>query len=337
MKDIDNLPAVRQGQAIQLRDIKDDTQLAIHSAGRDYLVTPRDIISWVAPGAPLHEAKKFLVICQTTGLNPLLGDIDLFLAGNKWQAFVRKNGYLKCARNDPGYDGHESGVTIQAFQVNPKGQKIKTGPFLDIPGTCVPDGHLLIGGWCRMWRKGISRPFFKRVSFAEYGKTGPGTWQSIPCTMIEKVAIAHAARECIDLLANTYDESEMYPGVVQTEARVKPSPQDQPPAAIGGPVSQEALDEINGLGPHKTLKECQIGEIDSLVKAVGMSDGQYAGMLTKRSVNNLDELDEEQLESILRTLRVLRDQQTWNPFEKSEPEKSGETEVIEAEIVEKTS
>lgn len=335
----DNLPArvasnpSMTGNAIELRGVGAETQLAIHANGRDYLVSPKDILEWVAPGAPIGEAKKFLVVCQTTGLNPLLGEIDLLPFSGKYQAVVRKNGYLKCARRDPDYDGHESGISVQAYKTGLAGKKTKEGPIIDIPGTCVPDGHLLIGGWCKMYRKGISRPVYKRVSFSEYGKNTPGPWQAIPCTMIEKVAIAHAARESFDLLAGTYDDSEM------DRAPIRPAPQQeaalaQVPASVISatvvlppPENGATTDVVSG------IRATQNARILELVEKVKMDGTAFANMLTRRSVNSLDELTADQAAEIIGKLKGILDVQEWDPFaSKPAPqEEAGTEEVIDVQ------
>lgn len=333
--------------ALSLRDITAETAIAIRGTASDYLVSPRDIVEWVAPTAPLGEAKKFLLVCQTAGLNPLLGDIDLLQLGGKWQAVVRKNGYLKCARRDPDYDGHESGVTIQAFEKTPKGIIVKKGPFHDIPGTIVPDGHLLIGGWCKLYRKGISRPFFKRVSFAEYNKGGEvnGPWRKLPATMIEKVAIAHACREAIDLLAATYDESELPPVPPAVVARATIAPQAvsglQPPwqmgatdapqgatketgamllgdrrAEVPGPIapfSDPEILEVEAEQRQLATPE-QIGRIKELMARIGMSPLGISESLNNRGVTRFEDLDQVQVSDMLSKLEHKASRVDFDPF-----------------------
>lgn len=314
---------------LSLRDIKPETAIAIRGNATDYMVSPRDIVEWVAPTAPIGEAKKFLLVCQTAGLNPLLGDIDLLQLGGKWQAVVRKNGYLKCARRDPDYDGHESGVTIQRFEKSSKGIVVKKGPFLDIPGTIIPDEHLLIGGWCKLYRKGISRPFFKRVSFAEYNKGGDvnGPWRKFPGTMIEKVAIAHACRESIDLLAATYDESELpLPPRVEPRAAIVEQPAPGrvtltmtpqgvehgvtlPPA----PFSDPAIVEVEAEQAQLATPE-QIDRIRGLMARIGMSPQGMSESLDRRGVTRFEDLDQVQVAGMISKLESKASQVEFDPF-----------------------
>lgn len=324
----DNLPAVHAGGTVDLNRIGVDTQLAIQSNGRQYLVTPREILEWVAPGAPLSEAKKHLVICQTLGLNPLLGEIDLLPFAGKYQTVVRKAGYVKCARNDASYDGHESGITVQKFEKDAKGKITRFGPMIDVPGHIQPDNqHMTVGGWCKAYRKGISRPFYKRVSLTEYAKNS-GTWQTIPNTMIEKVAIAHAYREAYDMLAGTYDDSEMDRLRMESEMsrqRAEDESPGLPPSVqarvILGPVAQDApkLPEPSTTqrewtpgtatlanDPRPPITTAQEDDINRLVLAAKLSEADYAKMLHKRDVSSLGELDTFQASEIIRNLeRVL--------------------------------
>lgn len=347
--------AVYPGHNVNLASITPDTALAIRSNGREYLVTPKDIISWVAPQAPLGEAKKHLVICQTLSLNPLLGEAYLLPLGGKWTSIIAKSGYLKCARNDPHYNGHESGVVVQAFQKSTLGKIVRTGEMVDILGQIVPDGFLLCGGWCKVYRKGIDRPFYKRVSINEYMKdVKGGTWTSIPCTMIEKVAIAHAMREAIDLLAGTYDESEIDRNASEQIRPIQATVQQPPTPAVGqamlasGPkLAQAATTRRNWEpgtativeGERPRVTDEQIDEVTRLVIAAKVTASQYATMLDKRGVTRLDDLDTFQAGDIISKLSSAVSRSEWNPLNQpvdaaNRPIDAPEEDVIDVEVTE---
>jgi hypothetical protein len=79
----------------------------------------------------------------------------------------------------------------------------------------MPSTEALLGGWARVFIKGIKEPFYSAVSFNEYvGRDKDGNinkqWNSKPCTMIRKVALAQALREAFpDQNSGLYSPEEI--------------------------------------------------------------------------------------------------------------------------------
>jgi hypothetical protein len=79
----------------------------------------------------------------------------------------------------------------------------------------MPSTEALLGGWARVFIKGIKEPFYSAVSFNEYvGRDKDGNinkqWNSKPCTMIRKVALSQALREAFpDQNSGLYSPEEI--------------------------------------------------------------------------------------------------------------------------------
>ena len=70
-------------------------------------------------------------------------------------------------------------------------------------------GEELLGGWAEIYRKDRKMPFKQTVSLQEFDK-GIANWKTMPGTMIRKVALVQALRECFATdLAGCYDSAEM--------------------------------------------------------------------------------------------------------------------------------
>jgi hypothetical protein len=114
------------------------------------------------------------------------------------------------------------------------------------------DGDDLVG-WCRVYRKDMSRPFEVEVSLSEYS-TGKNLWQTKPKTMIVKVAEAHALRRAFSI-SGLYSPEE-----VDTGDRPEPRYVGTVPAAsptccevCGVPVPEDIREKIK---PHTEKVLC---------------------------------------------------------------------------------
>lgn len=118
---------------------------------------------------------EFLLLMQlskTYQLDPFAKQIWAVKYGNNPAAiFCGRDGFLAIAHRSGKFDGMESGTR--------------------------KDGDDLVG-WCRIYRKDMSRPFEVEVSLAEYS-TGKNLWQTKPKTMIVKVAESHALRRAFGI------------------------------------------------------------------------------------------------------------------------------------------
>ncbi len=113
------------------------------------------------------EFKLLMQLAKTYRLDPFAKQIWAVKYGdNPAQIFCGRDGFLAIAHRSGQFDGMES-------------------------GTREEDGDLV--GWCKVYRKDMSRPFYVEVYAKEYS-TGRNLWKTKPRTMIQKVAEAQCLR-----------------------------------------------------------------------------------------------------------------------------------------------
>jgi phage recombination protein Bet len=119
-----------------------------------------------------NEFLLLMQLAKTYQLDPFAKQIWAVKYGNNPAAiFCGRDGFLAIAHRSGKFDGMESGTRTDE------------------------DGLV---GWCRVYRKDMSRPFEVEVSLAEYS-TGKNLWQTKPKTMIVKVAESHALRRAFSI------------------------------------------------------------------------------------------------------------------------------------------
>ena len=119
-----------------------------------------------------NEFLLLMQLAKTYQLDPFAKQIWAIKYGNNPAAiFCGRDGFLAIAHRSGKFDGMESGTR--------------------------KDGDDLVG-WCRVYRKDMSRPFEVEVSLSEYS-TGKNLWQTKPKTMIVKVAESHALRRAFGI------------------------------------------------------------------------------------------------------------------------------------------
>lgn len=328
------LPAIQSQSALNLTALDMNSEIRI-DAGEPVVLSVAAVLAWVAPGAPPQDALKFLLACRSARLNPLLGEAHLIPMGQgdkqKWSTVVTKGGYLKRAHQNPDYDGHTTGLVIQ------NGNHI-----VDVDGSIRPQGWTVLGGWAKVWRKGVERPVYKRLGFDEYRKQ-TYIWNSMPLTMIEKCALVAALREAFGI-SDSYDESEadidVTPNPSAAAGMLGASVARDPLAAPHAPVAIEAeVIEAESVGPPQTSYRTndtigyacpeKVAEIVALLDRVDATHDERQAMLVGRNVSRLDDLTVKQAEEILVTLR------SWDSaaqadavFGESEPPATAEGIVI---------
>jgi hypothetical protein len=166
-------------------------------------------------------------LAKTYQLDPFAKQIWAVKYGNNPAAiFCGRDGFLAIAHRSGKFDGMESGTR--------------------------KDGDDLVG-WCRVYRKDMSRPFEVEVSLSEYS-TGKNLWQTKPKTMIVKVAESHALRRAFGI-------SGLYaPEEIDTGDRPEPRyVSEVPPAAqtccevCGIPVPEDIREKTK---PHTDRVLC---------------------------------------------------------------------------------
>ena len=165
-------------------------------------LTFEDIKTYICPAATDQETMIFLKLCQARNLNPFLKEAYLikYDSGKPAQMVVGKDKFTKTAEEHPQFDGFKAGIIVSVEDgiVEREGTFYRKGK-----------GEELLGGWAEIYRKDRKMPFKQTVSLQEFDK-GMANWKTMPGTMIRKVALVQALRECFATdLAGCYDSAEM--------------------------------------------------------------------------------------------------------------------------------
>jgi phage recombination protein Bet len=274
-------------EIMNFRDVNPDYAVTIE-ADQVIQLTAKDVLRWIEPNAPLQDAFRFLLTCRSARLNPFLGEAFLVLMKDKYATVISKAGYLKRALQNPDYDGHECGIIIQQFDPRTKAQ----GEIRDVTGTVMPPGWILIGGWAKVYRKGVGRPFHIRLSMNEYNK-GTATWKTLSCTMIRKTALVHAIREAF-AIGDNYDQSEVETALPPNR---QPLPQDPSAHVVTDRDYEDAEDAA--------LPPDLMGRLRDLIAAAGLTDDQVSSALRRRGVSALGELSATAAQEFIQKLEPL--------------------------------
>ena len=165
-----------------MSDLPATTSTAVPATyDREKLQLIRDMF---AKGASDNEFGVMIELARKYQLDPFARQIWLVKYGDSpAQIFCGRDGYLAIAHRSGQFDGIQSGSRIV-------------------------DDELI--GWCRVYRKDMSRPFEVEVYASEYS-TGKNLWRDKPRTMIQKVAEAHALRRAFSI-SGLYSPEEIDTG-----------------------------------------------------------------------------------------------------------------------------
>lgn len=155
-----------------------------------------------------QEVNMFLNLCRYQHLNPFLREAYLIKYGKAPATMVTgKDVFVRRARASADFDGFQAGVIVS---------NKTSGEVTEREGSWwMPSTEALLGGWARVFIKGIKEPFYSAVSFNEYvGRDKEGNinkqWSAKPCTMIRKVALSQALREAFpDQNSGLYSPEEI--------------------------------------------------------------------------------------------------------------------------------
>ena len=195
---------------LAIKPIK-DTNIVEYQAGTETVTLSMDDVKryLVSGGGNITDAEAFMFLnlCKHQHLNPFLREAYCIKYGgnNPAQMVVGKDTFIKRARHRPDFDGFKAGVVIQT----------KEGEIIEREGSFCAPGDNLLGGWAKVFIKGLKTPYYTAVSWNEYaGKTKDGKlnsmWSSKPTTMIRKVALSQALREAFpDDMGGLYEPEEI--------------------------------------------------------------------------------------------------------------------------------
>ncbi len=189
---------------------KNELEVKYDSNGETVILKPSTVRKYLStnPAVTEQEVIMFISLCKFQHLNPFLHEAYLIKYGSSPATIVTgKDVFLKRARKQKDFNGIESGVIVY----NNRAENIieREGTFFD------KEGETLLGGWAKVYVKGMGVPFYASVSLDEYiGKKSNGEangqWSSKPATMIRKVALSQALREAYPLeMGGLYEAEEM--------------------------------------------------------------------------------------------------------------------------------
>lgn len=186
-----------------------DSNIIEYKAGTETVsLSMQDIKNYLVSGGGAitdSEAYMFLNLCRHQHLNPFLREAYCIKYGNNpAQMVVGKDTFIKRARHRKDFDGFKAGVLIQT----------KDGEIIEREGSFRAPGENLLGGWAKVYIKGMSTPYYAAVEWGEYVQLKDGRpnkmWASKPTTMIRKVALSQALREAFpDDMGGLYEPEEI--------------------------------------------------------------------------------------------------------------------------------
>lgn len=163
------------------------------------------LVSGDASAVTDQEVMMFLTLCRYQHLNPFLREAYLVKYGSAPATIVTgKDTFTKRANKNPNYLGKQAGIIVLTQQ----------GEVINREGTFSLPNEEIVGGWAKIFIKD-REPEYNTVSFSEYaGRKKDGSlnnqWATKPATMIRKVAVVQALRECFpEDFSGMYSPEEM--------------------------------------------------------------------------------------------------------------------------------
>lgn len=180
-----------------------DTELiSVHKPSTEHHtnITAEMVRKEINPLANDLEIALFMELCKTYNLNPKL-DVYLikYSKDSKAQMVVAKDYFIKNAHKQPDFHYYIAGISVLK----------DNNEIEDRKGSLLLENEKLVGGWCEVYFKDEKPTFQHSVTFSEYN-TKKSQWNLKPATMIRKVALVQALRECFpETFSRLYDSSEM--------------------------------------------------------------------------------------------------------------------------------
>jgi len=155
-------------------------------------LTAKDVKLYLCPAATDPEIGFFVRFCVDKKLNPFAREAYLVkYSGQPAFIVIDVYKYIEPASRHPQYDGFEAGVIVLT----------KKGDVEDRVGEIVTKDEVLIGGWCRVHRKDVSRPFEVRFPLSMWDKN-QAVWKTNKPHMMVKTVIKHCHTQAFPGLDN---------------------------------------------------------------------------------------------------------------------------------------
>ena len=293
------------------------TDLAIYEAnGKEIQLSKDTVKQYLVSGngkVSDQEVVMFMELCKYQELNPFLKEAYLIKYSDRAPAsiVVGKEAYMKRAQAQPDYERFEAGIIIQ-----------RNNQLMEVEGSFKLPQDALLGGWAKIYRKGIKEPNTTRVSMAEYSQ-GQSTWSKMPATMIRKVAIVQAIRETYpEQFGGMYIEEEINKEPITiTEQPVKQKKnltkrankktlpgQDEEPEEED---EEEIIIEAEVEAVEEEIDQDLIDKRNELYKAVEEKKLSYEVVTELIKINykkeNSSDLDIEELEDLISVIRIYEE------------------------------
>jgi phage recombination protein Bet len=150
------------------------------------------------------EAYEFLQFCRYHQLNPWLKEAYLIKYSQSDPAaiVVAYTKFIERARENPFYDGYESGLIVE-----------RNGAVERVAGAFTLKADVLIGSWARVHLRGQAYPVYVELNLDQIIQKKSGgevnrMWSRMPNIMAEKVAIATAHRRSLSEVRGMYVDGE---------------------------------------------------------------------------------------------------------------------------------
>lgn len=228
------------------------------STVKDYLVNGNGSVTD-------QEVMMFMELCKYQQLNPFLKEAYLIKYSDKSpaQIVVGKEAYMKRAQAQPDFERFEAGIIIQ-----------RNNQLMEVEGSFKLPQDALLGGWAKIYRKGIKEPNITRVSMTEYSQE-QSLWIKKPATMIRKVAIVQAIRETYpEQFGGMYIDEEVQSDIVfednTEEKKVRKN--------LSKTATKQTLPGMEEEDIEEEIIEADIEEVEDEEEEKLVDDGQIALM-----------------------------------------------------------
>ena len=179
------------------------------SCGQDIPLTPDIIRQNFCPDLTDVELLNFGYLCQTNDLNPFKREAYVVkYKGSPASFIISKQGYSNRAEQSGHLKSKTGGIIEVRGVVNKDGTK--GYETKEVEGEYVDPGWQVWGAWAIVERDDRDKPFVARVLNAEYSQSSNPLWKTKNCSMLAKVAMAHALREAFpcNMTPGAYYEEE---------------------------------------------------------------------------------------------------------------------------------
>lgn len=209
------MPETKEKEVVETETESKEKYAIITMSGNKIYLDKKRVQEYIAGGQELenYEYNNFFQLCREYKVNPFLKEAYLIkFKGSPATIVLDYKVLQRIAENNADYDGMEHGTVVQD----------KSGNLVERDGDFVLAGETLVGGWCKVYRKGHRVPTKCVAMLSEFDKK-QGNWLKSPTFMIVKVAKAHALREAFPNTfgSNMYSSDEISADDLRPENEVK--------------------------------------------------------------------------------------------------------------------